>query len=343
MIYNIEALLFASVSLAWLTVRQTVSSKWPLLDTWAVVGQGATAVVALASRSTQNSQVAQVPVHYTNLAIFVTYLFGLVLSQLSPDYAAGVTSLTCKCTTAGAYHTTLLFADSPWNLPLSAVTLALLLVQTILSAACTSYTGGVLESVAWVDMWNLFVLNLVGISAIQANCDAVVLAVPVTVYVGLLGYVVTWYMHLNYKNSRRAIAAISLLLTTGLDAIALTLAGTHRVVSVTSLVVFLSVPLLFSLRNAMKVSPIISTGDAAQDKPTTTLTPPASTPNPGTTPAPTPSQASSGSAMLQRIDPFVYSQSGYHVPQTQHGNPARHLFTGINMRDAPPVQGKKMS
>ena len=359
-IYGIEMVLFASVSVAWLTVRQSMCDKWPLLDSWAIGGQGVIALVSLALYATDRCQGAQVPLHFTNVAIFVAYVFGFTLSGLSPDYAAGVTRLTCKCTAAGSYHTTLLFADSVWNVPLSAVTTALLLAQTVLSAACTTYTGGALESIAWGDMWTLSVLSVAAVSAMHANCDSVVWVAPIAVGMGAVCHVGLWALGRYIPTVQRTWAAVSLLLTIVLDATVLALAVSYRIVDVTPLAVFLAPPFLASIRNVLRASqaldvptaqPLKTSQPGAAAQPVEPSAPPPDRKPDATAPSLTPSVPSAyhypppgapyalaRASTQPRLEPLVHSQSGYHTPPP---DPMRQLFSATRVQPPPPPGGKK--
>ena len=353
--YHVESLLFAGIGVSWLTVRQTISPKWPLLDTWAVGAMCVTALIGLCWRTLRVNSVGQTPVCYMNVGVFIAYVFGFVLSQLEPDYAAGVTRTTCKFTMAGGYHTTLFFGDSPWNSVLSAVTLAVLLVQTVLSASCTVFTGGPLESVVWVDMWNLSVLAVVAISGIHANCDALVSVLPIALGVVGLLHCGLWVGCTLPRANPWVFALLSLALAVVLDGVALVLAYTYRVVDFKVLAGFLGVPLLFYLRNVMRVEIGQTTEEEAPEQKANSLPVPSAPPggehgeSPPSAPPPDAVEPISAAAIptvstrhpghitqqtrgvLHRIDPFLHAQSGYHAPPPEREASVRALFGGVQV------------
>lgn len=356
-VYHVESLLFAGIGVSWITVRQTMSPKWPLLDTWAVGVMCVTALAGLCWRTLRVNSVGQTPACYMNVGVFIAYVFGFVLSQLEPDYAAGVTRTTCKCTMAGVYHTTLFFGDSPWNSVLSAVTLAILLAQTILSASCTVFTGRSLESVVWVDMWNLSVLAVVAVSGIHANCDALVSVMPIALgIIGLL-HCGLWVGCSLPQANPWMFAMLSLALAVVLDGVALVLAYSYRVVDFRVLAGFLGVPMLFYLRNAMRVeigqateegqpaavpapavpAPSAPPAEEHKNEAAPSAPPPAAMEPTPPTVAPTMGTRLPGYAVpqargvLHRIDPFVHAQSGYHAPPPEREASVRALFGGVQV------------
>ena len=95
MIYNIEAVLISVIGVGWLSVRQMVSPKWPLMDTWALGGQCLMAVFVFFWSSFMSKSTIQFPVFCGNFFVLFTYFYSFVLILLPSDALMNATKPSC--------------------------------------------------------------------------------------------------------------------------------------------------------------------------------------------------------------------------------------------------------
>ena len=364
MIYNIESVLISAVGVGWLSVRQMVSPKWPLLDTWALGGQCLMAVIVFFWSSLWGKSSIQFPAFCGHLFVLLTYFYCFVLTVLPSDALLSATQPSCGLVNPGSYYTKLFFGNTPWNLPLSSVTLALVLAQTVLSAACMSLVPDGIGSVAWVGLWTVSSLNVHAVSIAHAGCGQSDLVWAIVIWAGALTICVLWYPFVAMDIVRGIVPIVTLVLTIALTGAVAWLSQTYSSINLLWFLGFSFVPLLFGIRNSIRYwmqgpeeeadAPVASEPQAAAVSPPTKPTNQAAAPQTSEQPAATsiPGGAATAirvgsSAVLRQVNPLIHlhsphSQSGYHVPrphisyqavpQEIQGDSMRALFGGEGVR-----------
>jgi hypothetical protein len=356
MIYNIESVLISAIGVGWLSVRQMVSPKWPLLDTWALGGQCLMAVVVFFWSSLWGKSSTQFPAFCGNLFVLLTYFYCFVLTVLPSDALLNATQPSCGLVNPGSYYTKLFFGNTPWNLPLSGVTLALVLAQTVLSAACMSAVPDGIGSVAWVGLWTVSTLNVHAVSIAHAGCGPTDLVWAIVLWAGALTICVLWYPFVAMDIVRGIVPLVTLVLTVALTGAVAWLSQTYSTINLLWFLGFSFVPLLFGIRNSIRYwmqgadVPVASPSPAAPTRPTEQAAAPQPSEQPAASSAPGGAASAirvGSSAVLRQVNPLInlhspHSQSGYHVPrphisyqpvpQEISGDSMRALFGGEGVR-----------
>ena len=360
-IYNIEAVLVSAVGLGWLSVRQMVSPKWPLLDTWALGGQCLMAVFVFFWSSVWSKNTTQFPVFCGNLFVLLTYFYTFVLTVLPSDALLNATQPSCGLVNPGSYYTKLFFGNTPWNLPLSGVTLGIVLAQTVLSAACMSQVPDGIGSIAWVGLWTVASVNVHAVSIAHAGCDQSDPVWAIILFAGSVAICALWYTFVAMEMARGIVAFVLLVLTIILTIVVAVLSQTYSSINLLWFLSFSFIPLLFGIRNAIRYSGWGAEVVGADEPAAANTQPPAtsSKPNPPGSEQPPASSIPTrvgSSVLLRQLNPLIHlhsphSQSGYHVPRSHiayqavpqeiQGDSMRALFGGDAVRQSLHSSGQK--
>jgi len=367
MIYNIEAVLISVIGVGWLSVRQMVSPKWPLMDTWALGGQCLMAVFVFFWSSFMSKSTIQFPVFCGNFFVLLTYFYSFVLTLLPSDALMNATKPSCGLVNPGSYYAKLYFGNTPWNLPLSGVTLSIVLAQTVLSAACMSPVPDGISSIAWVGLWTVAAVNVHAVSIAHAGCDPSDPVWAIILFAGSVVICALWYTFVAMEMARGVVSFVLLVFTIILTVVVAALSQTYSSINLLWFLVFSFVPILFGIRNTIRYYGRV--GEVGADEPA-----PPETPPPASNSKPTPPQAGEqppassvpssaasatrvgSSSLLRQVNPLIHlhsphSQSGYHVqrqhityqpvPQEIQGDSMRALFGGDAVRLSLHSSGQK--
>ena len=341
LIYAIETLLTAVVGIAWMSVLQLISPRWPLLDTWALGGQAVVTMLTFLWSTANGTHVAYFPAFGASLFIMFTYLYAFGLS-LFPNVVASASALPpCSVRDPAVHHVAVLFGETQWHIPLSAVTVGILLVQTTLAAACSTPVAGGISSVAWVDMWNLAAAYVHGLAATRSGCGPADWGVAVALWLLSLALVGTWLasprLSPEYRPMMHTIGGLISLILAIFGAL---LSLRYNTINAAWALGFLALPAVFDVLRGVRwlltVGPLSSHAAYA---PLPTAPEPPLDHQPERPPPVVPNPAAEYIVPVHTLP----SQSGYHMPPSASDGALRSIFGGEGVRQALSSGAKKRS
>ena len=351
LIYAIETLLTAVVGIAWISVLQLICPRWPLMDTWALAGQATVTVMTFLWSTGNGTHVAYFPAFGASLFILFTYMYAFGLS-LFPNVVASASALPpCSVRDPAAHHVATLFGETQWHIPLSAVTIAILLVQTTLAAACSTPVTGGISTVAWVDMWNVAAACVHGLAATRSGCGPADWGVAVMLWLLSLALMGTWLVSPRLSSEYRPIThVVGGLVSLTLGVFGALLSLRYNTVNAAWALGFLALPMVFDVLRGVRW--LLTAGPSSPPAAYAPLPTAPELPSDHQTERPPPTRSADWNQSATVPNPAAEyvvpvhtlpSQSGYHMPPSASDGALRSIFGGEGVRQALSSGAKKRS